>query len=101
MLAHRPRRGGRKGGGGGTCADLGGLRDGLALAIAVAALLAAPIGIASGGMRLLRPTILLAGAGVAMLSSVIILAIGCVIAASVGTIYAKAAPSAGKRAAGS
>ncbi|MCU1364753.1 MAG: putative permease, superfamily [Ilumatobacteraceae bacterium] len=119
--------------------------DGLALAITVGALVAAPIGIASGGMTLLRPTTLLAGAGVAMLSSVInfclelaalrtvaarpfgvlmslspvaatlagfvvlgqrlgvlqIVAIGCVIAASVGTIYAKAAPSAGKRAAGS
>ncbi len=45
--------------------------DGLALAIAVGAILVAPFGIANGGAALLRPSILLTGAGVALLSSVI------------------------------
>ncbi|MCU1395905.1 MAG: transporter [Ilumatobacteraceae bacterium] len=139
--------------------------DGLALAITVGALISAPFGIASGGMTLLQPSILLAGTGVALLSSVInfclelsalrtvparafgvlmslspvaatvagfvvlsqhlqliqILAIGCVIAASAGTVRSAApagsadqggqasspgapeevSPTAGNRAAGS
>lgn len=45
--------------------------DGLALARAVGAILVAPFGIADGGAALLRPSILLTGAGVALLSSVI------------------------------
>ncbi|MGW1165571.1 EamA family transporter [Streptomyces sp. NPDC001153] len=45
--------------------------DGLALAMAVAALLFLPIGIASAGTRLLNPTILALGSAVALLSSVL------------------------------
>lgn len=45
--------------------------DGLALAITAGAVLAAPIGIVSGGAALLRPHILMAAVGVALMSSVI------------------------------
>lgn len=45
--------------------------DGLALAMAVAALLFLPLGIAESGGKLLDPTTLLLGAGVAVLSSVL------------------------------
>ncbi|MER6564918.1 EamA family transporter [Streptomyces sp. NPDC001093] len=45
--------------------------DGLALAMAVAALLFLPIGIASAGTRLLNPTILALGSAIALLSSVL------------------------------
>jgi inner membrane transporter RhtA len=44
---------------------------GLALAMTIAALLAAPVGVLSAGSKLLDPSILLAGGGVAILSSVI------------------------------
>ncbi|MEW2406212.1 EamA family transporter [Streptomyces griseoviridis] len=45
--------------------------DGLALAMAVAAVLFLPLGIAESGSKLLNPTTLLLGAGVAVLSSVL------------------------------
>ncbi|AZS86578.1 EamA family transporter [Streptomyces griseoviridis] len=45
--------------------------DGLALAMAVAAVLFLPLGIAESGSKLLDPTTLLLGAGVAVLSSVL------------------------------
>ncbi|MEU3824837.1 EamA family transporter [Streptomyces sp. SID486] len=45
--------------------------DGLALAMAVAALLFLPIGIASAGTRLLNPTTIALGSAVALLSSVL------------------------------
>jgi inner membrane transporter RhtA len=45
--------------------------DGLAMAMAVGALVALPFGIASGGVALLTPTALLVGACVALLSSVV------------------------------
>ncbi|MGW0995190.1 EamA family transporter [Streptomyces sp. NPDC002520] len=45
--------------------------DGLALAMAVAALLFLPLGIAEAGSRLLNPTTLALGSGVALLSSVL------------------------------
>ncbi|WP_370353141.1 DMT family transporter [Catenulispora sp. EB89] len=45
--------------------------DGLALGMAVAALLAVPFGVVSGGTALLRPWVLLVGLGVALLSSVL------------------------------
>ncbi|WP_369390053.1 DMT family transporter [Streptomyces sp. CG1] len=45
--------------------------DGLALAMAVAALLFLPIGVASAGTRLLNPTTLALGSAVALLSSVL------------------------------
>jgi len=45
--------------------------SGLALAMVVGAVLLAPVGIADGGGALLRPELLLVGAGVAMLSSAI------------------------------
>ena len=45
--------------------------DGLALAIAAAAVLVAPIGIAGGGTALLRPHVLLVGTLVALMTSVI------------------------------
>jgi inner membrane transporter RhtA len=44
---------------------------GLALALAVAALLVAPVGIAQGGTALLRPTVLLIGIVVALMTAVI------------------------------
>lgn len=44
---------------------------GLALAVSVAAAVIAPLGISSGGTALLRPQVLLAGLGIAILSSVI------------------------------
>ncbi|MFC4062029.1 DMT family transporter [Planomonospora corallina] len=44
---------------------------GVSFAMVVACLLAAPVGIASGGADLLRPEVLLIGLGVALLSSVI------------------------------
>jgi inner membrane transporter RhtA len=44
---------------------------GLALAVAVATVVSAPLGIGSGGAALLRPQVLLAGVGIAILSSVI------------------------------
>ena len=44
---------------------------GLALAMTIAAMVAAPAGVLSGGIRLLDPSILLAGGAVAILSSVI------------------------------
>jgi inner membrane transporter RhtA len=44
---------------------------GLALAVAVATVVIAPLGISSGGAALLRPQVLLTGAGIAILSSVI------------------------------
>ncbi|RII11733.1 Threonine/homoserine exporter RhtA [Streptomyces sp. YIM 130001] len=45
--------------------------DGLALAMAVAAVLSLPLGIAESGSKLLTPTTLALGAGVAVLSSVL------------------------------
>ena len=45
--------------------------DGLALAITAGAVVAAPIGIVDGGAALLRPSILIAAVGVALMSSVI------------------------------
>ncbi|MFF3670387.1 EamA family transporter [Microtetraspora malaysiensis] len=45
--------------------------SGLALAMVVATIAVAPVGVASGGADLLRPEILLLGAGVGLLSSVI------------------------------
>ncbi|AIS01226.1 EamA family transporter [Streptomyces glaucescens] len=45
--------------------------DGLALGMAVAALVAVPFGVAESGTALLQPWVLAAGAGVALLSSVI------------------------------
>ena len=45
--------------------------NGLALGIAVAALVAVPFGVAQGGMALAQPWILTAGLGVALLSSVV------------------------------
>lgn len=45
--------------------------DGLALAITAGAVVAAPVGIVDGGAALLRPSILLAAVGVALMSSVI------------------------------
>ena len=45
--------------------------DGLAMAIAVAAVVVAPIGIIGGGSALLRPGVLLSGVAVAMMTSVI------------------------------
>ncbi|CAL9492950.1 Threonine_homoserine exporter RhtA [Streptomyces sp. enrichment culture] len=45
--------------------------DGLALAMAVAALLFLPLGVVESGTRLLDPTVLALGAGVALLSSVL------------------------------
>jgi inner membrane transporter RhtA len=45
--------------------------SGLSLAMAVGAVLLVPVGIAGGGSALLRPELLAAGAGVAMLSSVV------------------------------
>ena len=45
--------------------------DGLAMAIAVAAVVVAPIGIIGGGSALLRPGVLLIGVAVAMMTSVI------------------------------
>ncbi|WP_418961519.1 EamA family transporter [Streptomyces tritici] len=45
--------------------------NGLALGMAVAALVAVPFGVADSGMSLLQPWVLLAGLGVALLSSVI------------------------------
>src|SRR4051794_8545512 len=45
--------------------------SGLSLAMAVGAVLLLPVGIAGGGSALLRPELLAAGAGVAMLSSAI------------------------------
>ncbi|MEY9860700.1 inner membrane transporter RhtA [Catenulispora sp. GAS73] len=45
--------------------------DGLALGMAVAALLAVPFGVVSGGTALLRPWVLAVGLGVALLSSVL------------------------------
>ncbi|MFF4776162.1 EamA family transporter [Microtetraspora fusca] len=45
--------------------------SGLALAMVVATIAVAPVGVASGGADLLRPEILLVGAGVGLLSSVI------------------------------
>jgi inner membrane transporter RhtA len=44
---------------------------GLALAVAVATVVIAPLGISSGGTALLRPQVLLTGVGIAILSSVI------------------------------
>ena len=44
---------------------------GLALAVAVGTVVIAPLGISSGGAALLRPQVLLAGVGIAILSSVI------------------------------
>jgi inner membrane transporter RhtA len=44
---------------------------GLALGMAVAALVAVPFGVADSGMALIRPSVLAAGLGVALLSSVI------------------------------
>jgi inner membrane transporter RhtA len=44
---------------------------GLALAVAVATVVIAPLGISSGGAALLRPQVLLTGVGIAILSSVI------------------------------
>lgn len=49
--------------------------DGLALAIATAAVLVAPFGVASGGSALLRPAMLLVGAVVALMTSVITFAL--------------------------
>ena len=43
----------------------------MALAVAVATVVIAPLGISSGGAALLRPQVLLTGAGIAILSSVI------------------------------
>ena len=45
--------------------------NGLALGMAIAALVAVPIGVAEGGTALLSPWVLVAGIGVAVLSSVI------------------------------
>ena len=45
--------------------------EGLALAMAVAALLAVPVGVADAGVSILHPSALLVGFGVALLSSVI------------------------------
>jgi len=45
--------------------------DGLALGMAVAALLAVPFGVVSGGTALLQPWVLVVGLGVALLSSVL------------------------------
>lgn len=45
--------------------------SGLAIAMAVGAVLAAPLGVAQGGARLLRPELLAYGAGVGLLSSAI------------------------------
>jgi inner membrane transporter RhtA len=45
--------------------------DGLALGMAVAALMAVPFGVVSGGTALLRPWVLAVGLGVALLSSVL------------------------------
>ena len=45
--------------------------NGLALGMAIAALIAVPIGVAESGTALLQPWVLVAGLGVAMLSSVI------------------------------
>jgi inner membrane transporter RhtA len=44
---------------------------GLALAVAIATVVIAPLGISSGGAALLRPQVLLTGVGIAILSSVI------------------------------
>lgn len=45
--------------------------NGLALGMAVAALVAVPVGVADGGTALIQPWVLVAGLGVALLSSVI------------------------------
>lgn len=45
--------------------------DGLALAMAITALISVPFGVVGGGTALLRPGVLLLGAGVAVLSSVL------------------------------
>lgn len=45
--------------------------NGLALGMAVAALLAVPVGVADSGTSLIQPGVLVAGLGVALLSSVI------------------------------